>query len=806
MKQWFLPAFTLCCYASICNAQIPHWEWYGRIGGNSNENNSEVVLDSEKNFYLLANFNSDTLIHGADTLTTWDQEAGYDLFLTKFDSAHNLLWTKSITGDDIDPIAGLGIDKWNNLYLGFRHAGSEFYFGSDTLNVFNDAIHLAILKCDANGNLIWLKEANPEGNGVFNFEDLFVDLNGNSLITGAFFSPTFKVGSIELQLSGLEDFFVAKMDSGGNVIWAKSAASSSFDIGVSITGDSFGNVYATGHCNAPLSIDTITLAANNDAFLVRFDKDGNLKWFKGFGTNVAFDWGSISIDPFEDIILAGKFDSYKLILGADTLINENNATFNFDAFVAKIDSSGSDLWARSAEHSVGSSATDVTTDQYGNVYLAGLYPGNSLNYEGVKFGGFEVGVDYVFPTTNGSEDAFVAMYNKNGFPISALAVYNTDEDYITSLASNDSGRVHFGGYYNEFLLFGSDTVWSYASTDNNGMDVWYGIVTLPCIAPHANIETTDSIICADQIAMIRCDASGLDYQWELNGINIAGADKQNYYTTVAGSYRCKIYSPCGNDTTNSIQVTVNPVPAAFIEVTGDTFVCKDEKVKLNTFQDNSFLYQWYKNNSIALSGATNYNYNATNSGYYYVELTNEYGCIDTSDSILANISTSQGFHFFKSADTLCITDDPIVFTGDPFPPDTIIGDGIVNGYAFHPSVAGLGLHIVYAKYTGNGGCHSTDSIYVLVVNCTSNHQIDINISAYMAPNPFSEFSYLYFPEQLFHQGGDLEIFDQLGRIVVNAKKIKESPYRVEGGLLIQGIYHYRLSSTSNVINGSFLRK
>lgn len=141
--------------------------------------------------------------------------------------------------------------------------------------------------------------------------------------------------------------------------------------------------------------------------------------------------------------------------------------------------------------------------------------------------------------------------------------------------------------------------------------------------------------------------------------------------------------------------------------------------------------------------------------------------------------------------------------GDPFPPDTIIGDGIVNGYAFHPSIAGEGLHVIYAKYTGGGGCHSTDSIYVLVVNCTSNHQINFSPSVYLTPNPFSAVSFFHYPEQLYPEGGELTIFNQLGSIV-STEEVTSSPHLINRDRLDNGIYHYRFNGATVIFDGSFL--
>lgn len=51
---------------------------------------------------------------------------------------------------------------------------------------------------------------------------------------------------------------IAKFDASGNVLWAKSAGSTSLDCGFAVSSDSFGDIYLTGYSDGP----TIVVGSN----------------------------------------------------------------------------------------------------------------------------------------------------------------------------------------------------------------------------------------------------------------------------------------------------------------------------------------------------------------------------------------------------------------------------------------------------------------------------------------------------------------------------------------------------------------
>jgi hypothetical protein len=69
--------------------------------------------------------------------------------------------------------------------------------------------------------------------------------------------------------------------------------------------------------------------------------------------------------------------------------------------------------------------------------------------------------------------------------------------------------------------------------------------------------------------------NGLSYQWNVNGSPIGGATLSSYIASANGSYSCAVAGTCGTATSNSITVTVIPLPSIPFTPTGATIVCRN---------------------------------------------------------------------------------------------------------------------------------------------------------------------------------------------------------------------------------------
>jgi gliding motility-associated-like protein len=146
--------------------------------------------------------------------------------------------------------------------------------------------------------------------------------------------------------------------------------------------------------------------------------------------------------------------------------------------------------------------------------------------------------------------------------------------------------------------------------------------------------TRPTSFCAGDSTVLRA-AINTSYQWMLNGVNIPGANAQNYTATQSGSYRVKLSNAQSCvDTSRSISVTVNPLPAV-PTVTSPVVYCQNATASALQATGTNLL--WYSTASGGTGSATTPTPSTTtagNTGYYVNQTVN--GC--TSSRALINVT------------------------------------------------------------------------------------------------------------------------------------------------------------------------
>jgi len=180
--------------------------------------------------------------------------AGYsDVFVIKLDSSGNLSWAKTIGGTYSD--YGYSIQQTSDG--GYVITGETSSFGAGYYDVF-------VIKLDSSGNLSWAKTI---GGTSWDYGySIQQTSDGGYVITGG----TYSFGA------GYSDVFVIKLDSSGNLSWAKTIGGTGWDYGFSIQQTSDGGYVITGR--------TYSFGAGySDVFVIKLDSSGNLSWAKTIG-------------------------------------------------------------------------------------------------------------------------------------------------------------------------------------------------------------------------------------------------------------------------------------------------------------------------------------------------------------------------------------------------------------------------------------------------------------------------------------------------------------------------------------------
>ncbi|MGD0711061.1 MAG: T9SS type A sorting domain-containing protein [Bacteroidales bacterium] len=351
--------------------------WAKSFGGTKNDETYSVTTDDSGNVYLAGFFYSNTLKF--DTTTLINTDTNYcDLFLVKLNASGNVLWAKSATGNDNDEVYSVAADTAGNVCIAGCFYSDTLIFGSDTL-ANSGLFDIFIAKYDGNGNLLLAKSAG--GTGYDGASAIALDGSGNAYLAGWFESPTLIFGSVTLTNAGYEDIFLVKYDTGGNVVWAKSAGGTDDDNANSLALDPSGNIYMIGDFYSStlnFGSTTLTNTGGDNLFIAKYDNSGNVQWAKSAQGNA--DGKSVIVGTSGNIYMAGDFGSPTLSFGTITLKNADTLGNTNDIFLTKFDAGGNTYWAKSIGGKDDEGANSIALDASGSVYVAGWFYSPMLSF------------------------------------------------------------------------------------------------------------------------------------------------------------------------------------------------------------------------------------------------------------------------------------------------------------------------------------------------------------------------------------------------------------------------------------------
>jgi hypothetical protein len=254
--------------------------------------------------------------------------------------------------------------------------------------------------------------------------------------------------------------------------WVVSAVGNLDDPGNDVAVDSAGNVYLTGNFAGTRDFDpgpgvyNLTSVGTEDQFVAKYTSDGSLLWAQRAGSNPApniLGSGSwLALDSAGNIYLTGTFQG-TIDVGTTTL----SSAGQWDIYVAKLDSTGTFLWAIGAGGTGRDNSSSIAAHESGFLSIVGYFT-ESADFDPSPSATYSL-------TSAGGADAFVWKLDADGNFVSALAAGSTGMDSALDVAVDGLGSVHVVGSFSATVDFdpgpGTNNLSSTGDSDND-LYVW----------------------------------------------------------------------------------------------------------------------------------------------------------------------------------------------------------------------------------------------------------------------------------------------------------------------------------------------
>jgi len=374
--------------------------WSTYLGGSGEDYATGIAIDDWGCVHVTGHTSSAGWTAGGFDVSLDGED---DAFVAKLNPGGALLWSCYLGGSGGDAGAGIAVDASGAVYVtGSTDSSGWVTGGPDT--TYHGGGDAFLVKLSVDGEHLWSTYLG--GSGEDSGADLAVDASGDIYVTGDTYSSGWVTGGLDSTYHGGGDAFVVKLSSGGEHLWSTYAGGSSTDSGSGIAVDASYLVYVTG---ATLSAGWVgagfdtSYNGNWDAFVAALGPTGRCLWSTYLGGSNRDMGNGIAVDAAGNLFVTGYTQSAGWTSGGfDTSFGSA-----YDAFVAKLNSSGAHLWstylgadgydADGYNYDIG---LGIAVDSSGDIYVTGQT--NSIGWT-------DGGCDTIW---SGSYDAFVAkMWN-----------------------------------------------------------------------------------------------------------------------------------------------------------------------------------------------------------------------------------------------------------------------------------------------------------------------------------------------------------------------------------------------------------
>ena len=271
-----------------------------------------------------------------------------------------------------------------------------------------------VARLDKDGNVKWFKTYGGDKEDAFS--DVKIAEDGDIIVAG--YTESFGAGE--------KDVWVLRLDSNGNVKWQKTYGGSANDKANAVAIADNGDVIVAGW--------TESFGAGNDAWVLRLDSQGNVKWQKTYGGSEYNEAYAVAIANNGDIIVAG----------------------GWDAWILRLDSEGNVIWRKAY--------WNKEWDSEGDIHDVAVMPNGDIIIAGYTCNPPSTGCNvWVFKLDKEGNVEWMKIYGSNYL----------DKAYAVAIAPNEDILVAgYYGYKYSLKKQRSPDIWILRLDASNGNVIW----------------------------------------------------------------------------------------------------------------------------------------------------------------------------------------------------------------------------------------------------------------------------------------------------------------------------------------------
>jgi len=355
MKKLTLLLLSFCSTQFLFGQNAPGIEWEKSLGGSNQDEAWSVQEFNDGNFLIVGS-------GGSNDGDIWGEHGGGDYWVVRLNSNGDTVWTRCFGGSGFEQeCKGQVTNDGGCVLVGLSLSNDGDVSGN------HGSYDCWVIKLSSDGNLEWQKclggNEDDYGRSIVQTSD-----SGYIVASGA--------ASDDGDVSGNHgdfDYWIVKLNSNGDTLWARCYGGSGFDEPYSISQTADNGFIVAGRTTSNDG-DVWGFHGYFDYWIVKLNSDGDTVWTKCLGGSEADEAFDIIQTSDGGFVVCGVSPSSD----GDVYGNHGQA----DYWLVKLNSNGDTVWTRCYGGSGYDQANSVQQTSDGGFILAGWTTSNDFDVSG----------------------------------------------------------------------------------------------------------------------------------------------------------------------------------------------------------------------------------------------------------------------------------------------------------------------------------------------------------------------------------------------------------------------------------------